>query len=66
MSLNNNMSGEYIVAAGKATPPITVTGIAVAGVQLSDWVLIATLIFTVLQIALLIHKYFKERSADKE
>lgn len=65
MSLSTT-SGEYVVAAGKASPPLAITGLGVAGLELEAWVLLATLIYTVLQIALLIHKFFKDRSADKE
>lgn len=44
-----------IAASGvKALPPITVTGLTLSGVTLQEWVLIATLIYTVLQILILI------------
>lgn len=64
MSLSD-ASGEYVVAVGKASPPLAVTSVAAAGWTLSDYVLIATLIYTLLQIALLIRKYVKERVAEK-
>lgn len=64
MSLTET-SGEYIVAAGKASPPLAVTGMGAAGYGLQEWVLIATLVYTVLQIAVLIRKYVKERVAEK-
>lgn len=64
MSLSE-ASGEYIVAAGRASPPLAVTGMGAAGWGLQDWVLIATLIYTLLQIALLVRKYVRERVAEK-
>ena len=54
-------SGEYISAAGRASPPLAVSGVMVAGFSLQDWVLIATLTYTVLQTALLIYNFFKRR-----
>lgn len=60
MSLSD-ASGEYIVAAGKASPPLAVTSVAAAGYTLQDWVLVATLAYTLLQMASLIHKFFKDR-----
>jgi hypothetical protein len=56
-------SGEYISAAGKATPPLAATGAVVAGIPLQEWVLIATLIYTVLMTANLIYKFFKDRNS---
>lgn len=64
MSLSDTAT-EYVVAAGRASPPLAVTGAAAAGWGLQDWVLIATLIYTVLQIAVLVRKYVKERIAEK-
>lgn len=40
-----------LVEATKAVPPVAVTGISLAGISLSDWVLISTLIYTVMQAA---------------
>lgn len=54
-------SGEYIAAAGKASPPLAVSGVMAVGLSLQDWVLIATLVYTVLQTAVLIHKFIKGR-----
>lgn len=47
--------------AAKASPPVTITGLAIAGTSLQDWVLILTAIYTLLQIYLLIRKHIKER-----
>lgn len=60
MSLASD-SGEYIAAAGKATPPLAVSGVMVAGLSLQDWVLTATLVYTALQTALLIYNFIKRK-----
>lgn len=38
-----------IGAAVKSAPPVTVAGLTLAGIQLSDWVYIATLVWIMLQ-----------------
>lgn len=54
-------SGEYIVAATKVSPPVAVTGITLAGIGLQDWVMIVTLIYTVLQIGFLLYGKIKAK-----
>jgi hypothetical protein len=61
MTINPEGAGEYVGAAGKAVPPIAVSTAAIAGLSLQDWVLIATLAYTLLQIALLIRKFLREQ-----
>lgn len=58
-------AAEYTAAAGKASPPIFVSGAAVAGISLQEWVLTATLVYTVLQTALLIYNFMKKRARDR-
>ncbi len=51
------------MAAIKTSPPIIVTGMTVAGVQLQDWLIIATILYTVIQIIIALPKLkqsFKE------
>jgi len=38
------------MAAIKTSPPIIVTGMTFAGIQLQDWLVIATILYTVIQI----------------
>jgi len=38
------------MAAIKASPPVIVTGMTLAGIQLQDWLIMATIIYTVIQI----------------
>jgi ABC-type transport system involved in cytochrome c biogenesis permease subunit len=55
ISSGNEVVGETI----KAAPPVGVVGASLAGITLNQWVMIATLVYTVLQIALLIYKFIK-------
>ena len=51
------------MAAIKTSPPIIVTGMTVAGVQLQDWLIMATILYTVIQIIIALPKLkqsFKE------
>lgn len=57
MSLSDT-SGEYIAAVGKASPPLAVTSVAAAGWTLQDWVLICTILYTVLQMSVLVYNTF--------
>ena len=38
------------MAAIKTSPPVIVTGMTLAGVQLQDWLIMATILYTVIQI----------------
>ena len=38
------------MAAIKTSPPVIVTGLTLAGVQLQDWLIMATILYTVIQI----------------
>lgn len=42
-----------------AAPPTAVTGLSLAGIQLSDWVLILNAIYIVLGIAWLVYKAWR-------
>ena len=51
------------MAAIKTSPPVLVSGLALAGVQLQDWLIIATILYTVIQIIIELPKLkqsFKE------
>lgn len=51
---------QHIAEAGvvtvKVAPPVVVSGIVVAGYQLQDWLIVLTIIYTVIQIVLLMPK----------
>ena len=38
------------MAAIKTSPPVIVTGMTLAGIQLQDWLIMVTIIYTVIQI----------------
>ena len=51
------------IAAIKTSPPVIVTGVTLAGVQLQDWLIMATILYTVIQIIIALPKLkqsFKE------
>ena len=51
------------MAAIKTSPPIIVTGVTLAGIQLQDWLIMATILYTVIQIIIALPKLkqsFKE------
>ena len=51
------------MAAIKTSPPIIVTGVTLAGVQLQDWLIMATILYTLIQIIIALPKLkqsFKE------
>jgi len=44
------------MAAIKTSPPVIVTGVTLAGVQLQDWLIMATILYTVIQIVIALPK----------
>ncbi len=59
MSLSMEQKSDIISEAAKAAPPVTVAGATVAGMQVNDLILWATLIYIVLQIAFLLYRWHK-------
>lgn len=53
MSYKSDVAAE----AAKAAPPVTVAGATVAGVQVNDLILWATLVYIVLQIGFLLYRW---------
>lgn len=47
---------EQLADIAKVAPPITVTSMTIAGYPMSDWVLLLTAIYTVVQISILIRR----------
>lgn len=58
-------SHDTLAEASKAAPPVTVGGLTLVGVPLSDWLIIATLVYTVLQIVFLIRDKLYRPWKDK-
>lgn len=50
---------EVVTEAFKATPPAVIVSLSVLGVSLSDVVLLATLVYIVLQAGFLIHRWWR-------
>jgi hypothetical protein len=59
VSLTEN-AGEYVAAVGKASPPLAVTGAGLAGYSLNEGVMVATLIYTLLQIGFFIYDRWRK------
>ena len=54
------------MAAIKTSPPVIVTGMSLAGVQLQDWLIMATILYTVIQIIIALPKLKKSFSEWRE
>ena len=50
MDNSQHLENGLTMAAAKVSPPVIVSGLTVAGVQLQDWLIMATLLYTVIQI----------------
>jgi hypothetical protein len=57
MTLAMQQKADLAAEAAKAAPPITVAGATVAGVQVNDLILWATLLYLVLQIGFLLYRW---------
>ena len=42
------------MAVAKTSPPLVVSGLTLAGVQLQDWLIMATILYTLIQIIILL------------
>lgn len=59
MSTVVDHTAEIAGGAAKAAPPVAVSGLTICGVELSDVVLIATLVYTVVQLVLVLPKFWQ-------
>jgi hypothetical protein len=53
-------------AAAKLAPPASVTGLSLAGVSLPDVILVVTLIYTLLQLYVLVRDKFWRKRKDAD
>lgn len=58
--MNNHQTETVTAVATKVAPPVTVSLATVAGYQVSELVLWATLIYTVLMICHKVHQIYKD------
>jgi hypothetical protein len=58
--MDDTTTQQIAEASMKAAPPIAVSVLHLGGIELSQWVLIATLVYTVLQIVLTVIRALKE------
>lgn len=59
MSVHQQTGETAITAAAKLAIPASVTSVSLAGIHLQDWVLIGTLVYTVLMICEKLWKWWK-------
>jgi hypothetical protein len=57
MSLSIEQKSDIASEAAKAAPPVTVAGATIAGMQVNDLILWATLVYLVLQIGFLLYRW---------
>jgi hypothetical protein len=57
MSLTIEQKSDIVAEATKAAPPVTVAGATIAGMQVNDMILWATLLYLVLQIGFLLYRW---------
>jgi Phage holin T7 family, holin superfamily II len=57
MSLTLEQKSDVVAEVTKAAPPVTVAGATIAGMQVNDMILWATLLYLVLQIAFLLYRW---------
>jgi hypothetical protein len=62
--MQNNVAEQHLesglsVAAAKVSPPVIVSGLTLGGVQLQDWLIMATILYTVIQIIIALPKLKK-------
>lgn len=57
MSMSMQQKSDVLAEVAKATPPVTVAGATVAGVQVNQMILWATLVYIVLQICFLLYRW---------
>lgn len=55
---------EQLADLAKAAPPLTVTGMSVLGYTISEWVLLLTAIYTLLQIVLVVRRLIASRRSS--
>ena len=54
---------EQLSDAIKAAPPITITGMTIVGIPIQDWVLMLTLVYTILQILIIARRFMLNHRA---
>jgi hypothetical protein len=60
----SHTNSDIVTEVVRATPPVTVGGLTLFGVGLSDWVLLLTLVYTALQVYFLLRdKWYTPRKA---
>ena len=64
-NLQDSIPADIATSTGKVLPPLAVVGASVAGMTLQDWVMVATLFYTVVQTLWLIYRIFFGQKGGK-
>jgi hypothetical protein len=52
--------------AARVAPPVAVSGLTLSGVPISEWLILVTLIYTLLQIVFSSIRFYKEHKKEQE
>jgi hypothetical protein len=55
--MNQHLDHTIQVVAVKSAPPVAITALSIWGVPLQDWVYIVTIVYVVMQAALLVYNF---------
>ena len=59
--MTTDLQHELIAGVARAAPPVTVTGLSMFGVGLADWLILVTIVYTVLQIVFLVRDRMRRK-----
>ncbi len=60
MNTAHEQTAEFV----RAAPPLTITSMTVLGFPMSDWVLLLTALYTLLQMALLVRRLLRKGQSE--
>lgn len=55
-----SLASQAVEASTKAVLPVGATGFLILGLPISEWMVVLTIIYTILQIAALLHGWFNK------
>lgn len=68
MSIMDDTTKDVIASAAKAAPPVSIVGMHFLGYGISDWLIAVTLVYTILQVIVLIRDkiFYSELKRNEE
>lgn len=61
--LGESIGPDVLTSSAKAAPPVAVSLLAATGMAMQDWLLLLTIVYTVLQIAWLVYKVVRAHTS---